>query len=152
FGSYSIATTRAGTPSLLRLKSMIRYFCLCPPPRRRVVMRPWWLRPPDLLIVSVSPFSGPFRVISVKVLVSRKRVPAVIGFNCLIDMASDPLEDLDRIARLQGHHGLLPGGAPPDMTTHTALLAPISHGANFTDLHREELLDRPGDLHLVRLF
>ena len=32
FGSYSISRTVAGTPSLLRLKSMMRYFRLWPPP------------------------------------------------------------------------------------------------------------------------
>src|SRR2546423_3090899 len=44
-GSYSMVATRAGTPSLSRLKSMRRYRRLCPPPRWRVVMRPWLLRP-----------------------------------------------------------------------------------------------------------
>src|SRR5919199_868978 len=33
-GSYSMVATRAGTPSLSRLKSMRRYRRLCPPPRR----------------------------------------------------------------------------------------------------------------------
>ena len=32
FGSYSIVFTVAGTPSLLRLKSITLYFLLCPPP------------------------------------------------------------------------------------------------------------------------
>src|SRR5919197_6586845 len=44
-GSYSMVATRAGTPSLSRLKSMRRYRRLCPPPRWRVVMRPWVFRP-----------------------------------------------------------------------------------------------------------
>ena len=35
FGSYSIAATFAGTPSLFRLKSTRRYRCLWPPPRWR---------------------------------------------------------------------------------------------------------------------
>ena len=58
FGSYSIAATFAGTPSLRRLKSIWRYLRLAPPPRCREVMRPWALRPPDFLIPSVSAFSG----------------------------------------------------------------------------------------------
>ena len=37
---YSIAATVAGTPSLVRLKSTIRYCCLWPPPRCRAVLRP----------------------------------------------------------------------------------------------------------------
>ena len=32
-GSYSIAATLAGTPSLRRLKSIFRYLRLAPPPR-----------------------------------------------------------------------------------------------------------------------
>ena len=33
FGSYSMAATFAGTPSLFRRKSMTRYWRLWPPPR-----------------------------------------------------------------------------------------------------------------------
>ena len=40
FGSYSMAATLAGTPSLTRLKSMRRYWRLWPPPRWRAVLRP----------------------------------------------------------------------------------------------------------------
>ena len=40
FGSYSMAATLAGTPSLFRLKSMMRYCCLWPPPWWRAVLRP----------------------------------------------------------------------------------------------------------------
>ena len=40
FGSYSMAATLAVTPSLVRLKSMMRYCCLWPPPRWRDVLRP----------------------------------------------------------------------------------------------------------------
>ena len=58
FGSYSIAATLAGTPSLRRLKSILRYLRLAPPPRWREVTRPWALRPPDLRSPSVSDFSG----------------------------------------------------------------------------------------------
>jgi hypothetical protein len=48
----------AGTPCLSRLKSIRRYCRFAPPPRRRDVMWPWWLRPPDFLIGSSSDFSG----------------------------------------------------------------------------------------------
>jgi hypothetical protein len=41
FGSYSIVVTGSpGTPCLLRLKSMMRYWRLWPPPRRRMAMWP----------------------------------------------------------------------------------------------------------------
>ena len=40
FGSYSMAATLAGTPSLMRRKSTMRYRCLWPPPLWRAVLRP----------------------------------------------------------------------------------------------------------------
>jgi hypothetical protein len=81
FGSYSMCRTVPGTPNLFRLKSMIRYFCLCPPPRRRIAMWPWLSRPPLFLSGSVSDFSGVERVISAKSEIERKRVPFVTGLN-----------------------------------------------------------------------
>ncbi len=65
FGSYSMAATFAGTPSLrARLKSILRYRRLAPPPRWREVLRPWALRPPDLVRPSTRVFSGSVFVIS----------------------------------------------------------------------------------------
>ena len=63
-GSYSIAATLAGTPSLVRLKSIRRYRRLAPPPRWRAVLRPLALRPPDFLSPSTRDFSGSVFVIS----------------------------------------------------------------------------------------
>ena len=57
-GSYSIAATRAGTPSLRRLKSIRRYRRLAPPPRWREVLRPNALRPPLFFRPSTSERSG----------------------------------------------------------------------------------------------
>src|SRR5687768_8534740 len=59
-GSYSRALMRPTTPSLLRLKSMMRYSRLWPPPRLRIVIRPWLLRPAFFFSGSVSDFSGRF--------------------------------------------------------------------------------------------
>src|SRR5262245_14383237 len=59
-GSYSIESTSAQTPSFLRLKSMMRYIRLCPPPRNRAVMMPWLLRPPFFGLGFSSDFSGRF--------------------------------------------------------------------------------------------
>src|SRR5215208_3482942 len=79
FGSYSIAATRAGTPSLRRLKSTLRYSRLAPPPRWREVMRPCVLRPPDFLRPSVSAFSGSFLVTSARSDQVAKRRPGDVG-------------------------------------------------------------------------
>ena len=64
FGSYSIVATLAGMPSLSRLKSMRRSFCLLPPPMCRTVMRPCALRPPDFFLLTSKDFSGLVHVIS----------------------------------------------------------------------------------------
>ena len=65
----------------LRLKSMMRYFRLWPPPMRRIEMWPWLSRPPLFLSGSSSDFSGVVRVISAKSETERKRVPLVTGLN-----------------------------------------------------------------------
>src|SRR5512133_2460971 len=79
FGSYSIAATLAGTPSLVRLKSTCRYRRLCPPPRWRRVMRPFEFRPPLFLRAPVRLFSGSVFVISSKAGTDMKRRPGEVG-------------------------------------------------------------------------
>src|SRR5436190_17826752 len=79
FGSYSIAATRAGTPSFWRLKSTLRYRRLAPPPRWREVIRPCVFRPPDFVRPSVSPFSGVFLVTSARSDQVAKRRPGEVG-------------------------------------------------------------------------
>src|SRR3954471_13049168 len=83
-GSYSIAATRAGTPSLVRLKSILRYRRLAPPPRWRAVLRPLTLRPPDFLSPSVRDFSGSSRLISAKSGYVVKRRPGLVGLGLRI--------------------------------------------------------------------
>src|ERR687883_2096347 len=88
FGSYSMAATFAGTPSLrLRLKSILRYRRFAPPPRWRAVLRPWVLRPPDFLRPSTSVFSGSVFVISAKSGYVTKRRPGEVGFGLRIGIA-----------------------------------------------------------------
>src|ERR1700747_1051449 len=58
FGSYSIASTLAGTPSLSRRKSILRYCFLWPPPRCHMETSPWLLRPPERFFGSRRLFSG----------------------------------------------------------------------------------------------
>src|SRR5919201_2470601 len=83
-GSYSMWATRAGTPSLRRLKSILRYRRLAPPPRWREVLRPLTLRPPDFLSPSVSDFSGSLRVTSAKSAKVAKRRPGLVGLGLRI--------------------------------------------------------------------
>src|SRR5918998_3163263 len=83
-GSYSIAATRAGIPSLRRLKSILRYRRLAPPPRWREVLRPLALRPPDFFRPSVRPFSGRFFVRSEKSAYETKRIPGLVGLGLRI--------------------------------------------------------------------
>src|SRR5947208_12903502 len=89
-GSYSIAATRAGTPSLVRLKSILRYRRLAPPPRWREVLRPLLLRPPDLLRPSVRDFSGSSRVTSAKSGYVANRRPGLVGLGLRMAMAYRP--------------------------------------------------------------
>src|SRR4051812_37481960 len=91
FGSYSMAATLAGTPSFVRLKSMMRYCCLWPPPRWRAVLRPYALRPPVLGLGASSDFSGFDFVISEKSETDWKRRPALVGLRLRRGMVGGPL-------------------------------------------------------------
>src|SRR5687767_269056 len=86
-GSYSIAATLAGTPSLRRLKSIRRYRRLAPPPRWREVLRPCALRPPDFLRPSVRDFSGSSFVISEKSGYVENRRPGLVGLGLRMAIA-----------------------------------------------------------------
>src|SRR6056297_570386 len=86
-GSYSICGTLAGTPSLsARLKSMMRYARLCPPPWWRVVILPELLRPPFLGKGRTKDFSGSDRVTSTKSEALEPRRPGVVGLYLRIAM------------------------------------------------------------------
>src|SRR5579884_2902853 len=89
-GSYSISATLAGTPSLRRLKSILRYRRLAPPPRWREVLRPWVLRPPDFFRPSVRDFSGSSRVISAKSGYMTNRRPAEVGLGLRMGTTHPP--------------------------------------------------------------
>src|SRR2546423_10524054 len=96
FGSYSIPATFAGTPSLLRRKSITRYRCLWPRPRWRDVMRPYALRPPVFGFGFVRRFSGLSLVISEKSDDVWNRRPALVGLRLRMGMPSAP-EDVDAV-------------------------------------------------------
>src|SRR3954447_12220773 len=89
-GSYSIAATFAGTPSLRRLKSILRYRRLAPPPRWRAVLRPRALRPPLFVRPSTSVFSGRSFVISAKSGYVEKRRPGLVGLGLRIAIRWPP--------------------------------------------------------------
>src|SRR5919202_6004314 len=78
-GSYSIVATFAGIPSLRRLKSITRYLRFAPPPRWRLVMRPFELRPPDLDLPDTNDFSGWDRVSSSRWSQVANRRPGEVG-------------------------------------------------------------------------
>ena len=65
-GSYSMVATLAGTSSLFRLKSIMRYWRLWPPPMWRVVIRPVLERPPVRFLLEIRERSGTSVVISSK--------------------------------------------------------------------------------------
>src|SRR5215472_18034836 len=100
-GSYSIAATLAGTPSLLRLKSIRRYARLAPPPRWRVVIFPWLLRPACFSSFTTRDFSGLVLVISSKVETDIPRRPGDVGRYCLIGISQHLTLSMRRLIRPQ---------------------------------------------------
>src|SRR3954453_9471853 len=95
-GSYSIAATLAGTPSLFRLKSTMRYCCLWPPPLWRAVLRPYELRPPVRGLGASSERSGLSFVIFEKSETVWNRRPGLVGLR-LRSGTSASLEEVDAV-------------------------------------------------------
>src|SRR3954447_16524616 len=157
FGSYSMAATLAGTPSFERLKSILRYRRLAPPPRWREVLRPRELRPPDFVSPSTSVFSGSSLVISEKSGYETKRRPALVGLGLRIGMrlalleAGEALEDRDRVALAHLDDGLLPLARASRGPAAALGLGLHRHRAHLDHVDAEELLDGLADLRLVRL-
>src|SRR3954471_24039130 len=157
FGSYSMAATFAGTPSLERLKSILRYRRLAPPPRWRDVLRPCAFRPPDFVRPSTSVFSGSSLVISEKSGYETKRRPALVGLGLRIGMrlalleAGEALEDRDRVALAHLDDGLLPLARAAGGPAAALGLGLHRHRAHVHHVDAEELLDGLADLRLVCL-
>jgi hypothetical protein len=74
-------------PVLSRLKSMIRYAFLWPPPMNRLEMRPSLLRPPVRCLPSTSDFSGVCLVMSSREITVVKRRVGVVGRYDLMGMS-----------------------------------------------------------------
>ena len=102
-GSYSIAATLAGTPSLVRLKSMMRYCRLWPPPGGgRSCGRSCCDRRCRGFGAS-SDFSGVVLVISEKSETVWNRRPGLVGLRLRMAMGlRSALEQLDAIVARRG--------------------------------------------------
>src|SRR5271157_2102304 len=151
-GSYSTAATTAGMPCLSRLKSIVRYACLCPPPMNREVMRPIELRPPDRFLLSTSDFSGFCLVISSRDTEVMKRREAVCGLYVLIGIFLAPLDLREfghLLARLQLDVSLLPVRLVAGEAPLAAEFAVHVGGPHFGHLHLEQLFHRGLHLRLV---
>src|SRR4051795_2989239 len=155
FGSYSMAATRAGTPSLVRLKSILRYRRLAPPPRWRAVLRPSALRPPDFLRPSTSERSGSVFVISAKSGYETNRRPGLVGLGLRMGIglrlleALQALEDRDGLARRHLDDRLLPRPRAARRVAAALGLGLHRHRVDLDDVDVEERLDGLADLGLV---
>src|SRR5450631_3778739 len=152
-GSYSMAATLAGMPSLSRLKSMIRYCCLWPPPRWREVLRPWLLRPPVDGLGASRDFSGRSRVTSEKSDTVWKRRPALVGLRerCgMVGSGLSVLEEVDRVTLVQGDDGPLGVGTVAEgvaLAVALGLALPIE-GVDLVHPHVERLFHGVADIDL----
>src|SRR5512132_767612 len=101
---------------------------------------------------TVRDFSGRTAEISSNVSDVWKRRPGEVGLNFLTAMLLHPFEELDRLlARRQPYVSLLPGLPLADEAAHPLPLALAVRDADRRDLDAEELLNRAGDLDLVRV-
>src|SRR5580765_3919423 len=87
-GSYSMASTLAGTPALSRRKSILRYCFLWPPPRCQTEISPWLLRPPERFFGSRRLFSGVSLVIWLLSRTVINRLEAVYGLKLFSPIAA----------------------------------------------------------------
>src|SRR5882724_7940360 len=90
-GSYSMAATFAGTPTLSRRKSTWRYCFLWPPPRCQTTISPWLLRPPERFLGSSSAFSGSCLVIWLLSRTVMNRRDAVYGLKLFSPISTSSL-------------------------------------------------------------
>src|ERR1700690_3470061 len=156
FGSYSSRSTVAGTLNFRRLKSTMRYDCLWPPPRNRLVMRPWLLRPPEECCPSVRTLTGLPLHSSLR---STRMVPrrlAVTGLKCFSAIAATPGSgeaggQVDGLTRRELDIGFLHVAAPPRAATEPLRLALVDERVHAFQLHAEQSLDGCRYLRLGRL-
>src|SRR5262245_34837403 len=149
FGSYSIVDTVAGMSRLSRLKSMIRYIRLWPPPRHHEVSSPRLLRPPERCSGSTSGLCGSCVVISSNTCTVWNRCPGDVGLNLRIGILRALQELGHLLAFAQLHVGFLPVRPAAGEAALPLDLAVRDARADALHLRSEELLDRPLDFRLV---
>src|SRR5688572_13873382 len=114
FGSYSRRSILAAMPSLSRRKSIMRRWCLWPPPWWRVDMRPWLLRPlPRDCGTSSGQCGSPLCNSGVTTL-TRARRPGEVGFTFTRGIWLLRGGEVDFLALGEAHIGLLPAALATD--------------------------------------
>ena len=118
FGSYSIAATVAGTPSLSRLKSIDAVAPLVAAAAMAHVMRPRLLRPPDFAQRRErAPARASPSVISAKSKPVWKRRPGDVGLYWIVGMvATRSLEEVDALPSASVTYAFFQSGRSPDAT------------------------------------
>src|SRR3954468_6259493 len=135
---------------LSRLKSMIRYSRLWPPPRHHDVSSPWLLRPPERCSFSVSGAYGSLVVISSNVSAVLPRTPGDVGLYLRIAISLRPLQELGQLLAFPERHvRLLRIRAAANEFALPLELAVRQRGTDGGDLRSEQRLDRPLDVDLV---
>src|SRR4051812_17557437 len=151
FGSYSRRSILPTTSNLRRLKSIMRYRRLAPPPRKRTAMRPPPPRPPDLVRPSTRDFSGrPLWSSDLSTSTSWRR-PGEVGLYCFKAIGSEPRGDVDRLAFGQGHDSFLDVGTPALDAAEPLGLALDVQGVDLGHVHFEQRLDGGCDFVLRRI-
>src|SRR5262249_6987567 len=136
---------------LSRLKSMMRYIRLWPPPRHHEVSWPTLLRPPEVCIGSTNGLCGSSVVMSSKVCTVWNREPGDVGLNLRMGMVLRPLPEFRHLgAFAQAHVRLLPARAASREAPLPLHLAVGDARADALDFGAEQLLDRALDFRLVR--
>src|SRR4029079_226754 len=155
FGSYSIVETVAGMSRLSRLKSMMRYIRLWPPPPHQDVSSPRLFRPPERCSGSTRGLCGWSVVISSNTCTVWNRWPGVVGLYLWIAIMRRLLCALEkfRLLRSLGQTAvrLFPVRSTPGEAALPLHLAMRNGRADTRDLRAEQLLDRVPDFGFVRV-
>src|SRR5690606_29691668 len=118
-------------------------------------MRPWWLRPPDLLCGSTSAACGAPLCRSGVTTRTALRRPGDVGLNFINGMGASSgrrVDDVDRLAFGQRHVRLAPVATAALARTEGLALALHVQHVDSLDLDVEKLLDRGLDVGLGRVF